>query len=257
MNISKNINWFNYIDHIFVINYINNNRYDAICKELLKVDIDIHKLSIDKFSFLFDIDYNILNNYINFENIVNDINIHINNISDFVIDYTKIYLKLGLNLYKILKISKFMNYERILILEDDAIFLKNYKYFNEALLNLNSLSFDMLLGQGYYGFNHNFNNAIKNKWQNEFFIRTDIDSIFTSYGAAFVLLTKEGINNIINIYESLGYPIMLDTIIGLTKYNLDILTVKKPLAIQDWYFEVGDDNTYKQINQYMDINEYK
>ena len=32
------INWYNYVDHIFCINYLPNNRYDSFSKKLSEID---------------------------------------------------------------------------------------------------------------------------------------------------------------------------------------------------------------------------
>lgn len=248
-------NFFNYVDHIYVINYIHNNKYDFICKQLKRVNLDVNNISTNKLSFVFDIKYNVLNDFIDYSYIASNINDKINENSIYDINFTESYLKLSLNIYKILKISKYMNYDKILILEDDAVFINDLNYLNNVLKTLNTLNFDLLLGQGYYGFNDMdvFKECVE---VNNYFIKL-INKKLTSYGAALTIISKSGVNKIIDIYETLKFPITLDVLNNLNNYNLNILSVKKPLVVQDWYDYVKNESEkLNKINKWMNINDY-
>ena len=256
---TNNFNLYNYVDHIFVINYINNNRYESLCNELLNVNIDVHKLPISKFTFINDYENTLLYNYINLNDIINNVHEQIQPISKYYFIVDKKYVKVGFNTYKILKIAEYMNYERILILEDDIKFLKDLKYLDDALSDLNNSynsSFDMMLGQGDYRFNDDIQNTFDIS-VNKYYIKMTQYTDISSYGGVFIILSKEGIKKIINVMESYKLPIVLDTIQLIKDNNLDILSVKKPLAIQDGYFYDNNEDLNKLINPYMNINEYK
>ena len=256
------INWFNYVDHIFCINYLPNNRYNSFINKLKNVDIDINEIPISKLTFLYDNNINLFNVKFNDNNdILNKISENINKLikNDLIYkyEYFKPTFKLSLNIYKMLKIAEYFDYDRILYLEDDIAFINNKNYLINALNSLNELSFDILLGQGAYQFNeiNIFNNKDILSFENEYFLKFNNKAV-TTYGASLCILTKQGIRKLIKLYESLDYPIGLDMIFNINDFIFDIITVKKPLAIQDYYFNVSNDNL-KKINPFINIEEYK
>lgn len=256
------INWFNYVDHIFCINYLPNNRYNSFINKLKNVDIDINEIPISKLTFLYDNDINLFNFKFNDDNnIFNKISKNINNLIKEDLYYTYEYFnttfKLSLNIYKMLKIAEYFDYDRILYLEDDIAFINNKNYLIDALNSLNELNFDILLGQGAYQFNET--NILNNKdilsFENEYFLKFN-NKVITAYGASLCILTKQGIKKLIKLYEFLDYPICLDMIFNINDFPFDLITVKKPLAIQDYYFNVNNSNL-KKINSFINIEEYK
>lgn len=106
------LNW-NRFDHIFCIHFLPfKERMDRLKNELRRVDL----LDNDRFSFEFTVpsEYDkVIFNYTK--------NVGRNNL------LTVNQLNLVLGTYKILMQSKIMDYERILIIEDDIAFLKNKK----------------------------------------------------------------------------------------------------------------------------------
>lgn len=265
------INWYNYIDHIFCINYLPNNRYDSFSKKLSEIDIDINNIPSSKLTFIYDHDLNLLNsrlsNNINMNNLLNDINKLIINDFDYKYNYTKTTLKLSLNTYHILNIAKHFNYDRILYIEDDPVFLKDKNYLINALNRINTLDFDIFLGQGCYCFNENmFNedNTINGYYkdnilyEDEYFYKINED-VLSSYGSSICIITKSGINKLLQLDEYLNYPIAVESMFGIKNNNnikFNILTVKKPFAVQDYYLDV-EDYKLKQLNPFININEYK
>lgn len=101
------INWNKYFDHIFCITYLENNRYKKICEELDRVGI----LKSGIFEFYYDCDYK-------YKDIMHDALP-----ADWVDrDQSKI---LTIYHYKLWKIIGKLNFNRVLILEDDVAFLKD------------------------------------------------------------------------------------------------------------------------------------
>lgn len=120
------IDWNKYFDHIFCIHYISEDRIERhhqLINELKRVGIYDSGI----FSFIYD-ENSIITNEI-YENVRNN----------EYCSYDKYAKRVTINHYKAFNISKFCNYKKILILEDDICFLKDIQqieyYLNQASNN--------------------------------------------------------------------------------------------------------------------------
>ena len=116
---NNEINWTKYFDHIFCITYVNNGRYNSIIKELDRVGI----LTSGIFEFVYDVDHK-------YKDIMHNI------IPADWIDRKQSKI-LTIIHYKIWKICKELNFNRVLILEDDVAFLKDINKLKEYLETTN------------------------------------------------------------------------------------------------------------------------
>ena len=255
------IDFSKYVDHIFCINYLPNHKKDKISKTLNAIGINTNDSKL--FSFAYDIEHNI------FKDVYTDMleqsfKFYAENICYPGCKLTKennsYIFYVGLIVYKILKMSKYLNYERIIIFEDDILFLKDHNYLINAFDFLNTQIFDMCICQ----------TTFENCWTgdkkllikegecqdlgNDMFLKTN--EPLGVYGASFVILTKTGIDKIIKYFEEYNLIVALDSLDPIRdKMNLETIFALKPLCIQEHMLEwsIGVQRC-KNIN--MNINEY-
>lgn len=256
------INWHKYVDHIFCLEYLPDNRFNTISKTLFDIGINIYDTMF--FSFLFDYNHclfndqinNIINNSFNkYNNVKSNRTLRLNNNQHGYSFYV------GLMEYKALKISQYFNYERIIIFEDDIIFLKDIDYIINALDFLNTEEFDICLcqttfEQSFHGIKSYLVQYAKCiDLDNNMFLRTN--NILGVYGGSFIILTKRGINKLINYYESNDIIICLDMLDAIREdIKLDTLFALKPLCLQQHMLK-WNDKTLKDKNVNINnINEY-
>lgn len=232
------IDWTNYVDHIFCITYLPNGKLNKISNTLSNIGININDSKF--FSFLYDYEHCIFKDQYQimksmsfdtfnkkryFENSFLD-----NDKQDYV-------FYVGMNTYRILKISQYFNYDRIIIFEDDIIFLKDINYIINALDFVNKQNdFDLCLCQttyvdAYHGIKK-YLQVCANDLGNDFFMKTS--EPIGVYGGSFVILSKEGIDKIINYYEHYNMAVCIDSLDSLRdKIELRTLFALKPLCIQE------------------------
>lgn len=247
-------NWKTYLDHIFCMTYLPKNKYDKINTRLLNTGIDTK--DADFFSWYFDIDDYSINDSIqllkqNFINYFND-----NCDTDFRYDndnYKNKYTKLGINTYHILKIAQYFNYDRIGIVEDDAVFIKDNDYIKSIMETLSSQSFDMCQLQTTFDDCEAGNVEYLLTNNNAEIVNANIlRQIYPAgvYGGAFIILTKSGINKVIDLFETNKFVCPLDALELIKhKTNLDCLFLLKPLCIQTDFYKFTDEWLHtKNIN---------
>lgn len=250
------INWKKYVDHIYAINYLPNNRHELLCKRLLSIGININDRS------LFDFEYGIENK------------LFVKNIEEYATpdkmlyayNYSKYIFELGLNVYHILKIAQFKQYNRIIIFEDDICFHKDLNFIKNALNYISSINSDIVFcDTNFERFKCGAVDSLElvgliHKTDNDFFMHIkEYNDDVEIYGAAFMILSKDAINILIDLFEEYQLPIGLDMInmpYFRDKINtLNIYAAIKPLGVQEILFS-WDENTIKGKNRNININEY-
>ena len=115
------IDFSKYVDHIFCVHYLPNNRLENISKQFDYIGIDIHNNN------LFSFEYGIENQL--FADQIKDYCNKYNKLFKGAFNYQRYMFEVGLNIYHILKIAQYKKYKRIIIFEDDIKFLKDLDYF--------------------------------------------------------------------------------------------------------------------------------
>lgn len=255
------IDWKKYADYIFCLNYLPNNRKESISQKLTNLGIDINDNEF--FSFSYDIDHNI------FKDHYNDMMEKSFNIFNQNAYYTKSYLDkdkhdyifyLGSNIYHTLKIAQHLNYKRIILFEDDLLFLKDHNYIIKAMDFIKTQDFDICMCQT------NFMDAwagIKSEilindsgedLGNDMFMKVNVP--LGLYGGGFIILTKSGIDKIVKYFEENNMIVCLDVLDALRdKMNLETIFALKPLCIQEHMLEWPLERQHSQ-NINMNVNEY-
>lgn len=257
-----NIDWKKYINYAFCINYLQNNRIADISKTLQDIGIDIYDNRF--FSFIYDNEHKIFQEEENLmrqksykfyvDNAYWDGNSIIYNNRNY--DYL---FNIGLTTYKALKIAQYFKYKRIIIFEDDIIFLKDTEYIINALEFLNTQSFDICLCQttfcnASYGIKkHLIEDGVAIDLGNDMFLKTT--NPLGVYGGGCIILTNNGINKLVNFYELNEMIICID-VLDLLRHitGLETLFALKPLCIQN---RMIDDENIKAYNDNINIDEYK
>ena len=255
------IDWKKYADYIFCIHYLPNNRLEKISKTLTDIGIDINDNKF--FSFMYDIEHKMfLNEYNAMRNRSWDI---IEKECQWPHDYNQIndnhLFNLALMNYNILKIAQHFKYERIIIFEDDIIFLKDHNYIIKALDFVNTQDFDICSCEtSFQDCFHGISDYLINingceYLGNDMFLKTSNN--LGVYNASFLILTNKGINKIIDFFETNNVLICLDALEGLRhKLNLEFMFALKPLCIQEYMLDtVNHDNINKKdsnINRILD-----
>jgi len=234
------IDWKKYVDQIYCVTVADHNN-ENLRRELKRVDIldsGIYYETEAIKSFIFDI---LFNNFINhtpyasrnytFDNLISN--------------------------YYYMKHAQSHNYKRILIIEDDVVFLKNKEYiidildaynkinesnkiFTGNLMHFDKFNFDegLTYRNIYYYYDKRFSLNI-NKVSNDISILG---------GAAFNIYDKDAYNNIINLIDNHNY-FMIDTYRYLLKNisNLNIYYNDTNICIQH-------NDMYKSINWFYLYN---
>ena len=255
------IDWKQYVDYIFCLHYLPNNRLNEITKTLTNIGINVNDSKF--FSFAYDYEHCIFKNqYEEMNNMSSDF-IRLNSSwGDIVFDDNNNLghgFYIGLITYRILKIAQYFNYDRIIIFEDDIKFIKDTDYIVKAMNFIKEQNFDMCMCQtwfidAYHGIKSYLINAGCKDFGNDMFLK--VDKPMGIYGGGFIILTNKGINKIINYFESNNLTAALDDFDGLRdKMNLSTLFALKPLCVQGMMFNWSDEEIY-EYNANMNINEY-
>ena len=235
------INWKNYVDQIYVITHTKRINNEYFYNELKRVGIYDSNIM-----FIFE---NIQTPF--YKELFNII-VKNNNADKYVdqgynsddikrnTEYSKVFNSVIAHYY-CLKHAQQHEYSKILILEDDLLFLKDlnqietllnnaYNFYSEGFIYLGNLSF--IINDKYnttYQCTETFNDEI-----NRFYINTVYGG-----GAAFNIYDKKAYEYLINFYESYNYaPLDLYSIIyenALEENSIKILYSNTHIAIQyDW-----------------------
>ena len=256
---NNKIEWNKYVDHIFCLQYLSNNRLNEISNTLKSINVNIDDPKF--FSFVYDYEHCIFNNH--YQNMKEDSfdffnkNVYYSSAHLYNDKHNHIFY-LGLNTYRALKIAQYFKYDRIIIFEDDIKFLKDIDYIIKAMNFVKEQDFDICMCQ----------TAFNNAWHgikdyliesgckdlgNNMFLKTK--EPLGLFGGGFIILTNKGINKIINYYENNNLMVCIDVLDELRHLtNLETLFALKPLCVQDSYF---DDPNIKEVNDNINIEEYK
>ena len=250
------IDWKKYADYIFCIHYLPNNRLKDISKTLINIGIDINDSTY--FSFMYDIEHKMfLNEYnIIYQNSFS----YLNEITKLMYIYDQHLFYLGMITYKILKIAQYFKYERIIIFEDDLIFLKDLEYIKNTLNFVNTQNFDICsLQTTFLDCWHGLYEYIS---QLDYVTNLNNYTLFKTnsnlgvYSGGFLILTKNGINNIIDFFETNNVVICLDALEGRRHIlNYEYMFILKPLCLQKWMLEIPVDDLM-QFNANINLDEY-
>lgn len=250
------IDWKKYADYIFCINYLPNNRLTNISQTLTNIGIDINDNKF--FSFMYDVEHKLFMNEFNDikENTFKLLNLN----KRFNQNNTPYLFNVGMITYKILKIAQYFKYKKIIIFEDDIIFLKDKNYLKNALDFINNEDFDLCMCQT--TFLDNIHGNIEFYKHNKLFQYLGTDMFMKTstnigiYGGSFMILTDACINKLIDFFESYNVVTCLDNLDGLYHIlNLTRLFAIKPLCIQsDMLSWTLDKIKLNNIN--ININEY-
>jgi len=247
------IDWKKYADHIFCIHYLPNNRLEKISKTLTDIGIDINDNKF--FSFMYDIEHKIFQYERNF--MYQKSFYVISNYKKFNKFAKEPYLfDVGVTTYRILKIAQHFKYEKIILFEDDLIFLKDHNYIIKALDFVNTQEFDLCSCQTTYldksrgDKNIYIKNGFAEDVGNDMFIR--IKDNLGCYGGGFYILTKNAINIIVDFFEKNNVLTCIDNLEGLRHIvKMNILLALKPLCIQERMLN-WNEKTTENINIKLD-----
>ena len=218
------IDWHKYADYIFCLHYLENNRLNEISKTLTNININIFDTSF--FSFSYDIEHCIFKEqYQNMkETSFYFFNKHAQfDGSDLKNTVHNYIFYLGYNTYKTLKITQYFNYDRIIIFEDDIIFLKDTDYIIKAMDFIKEQDFDICMCQ----------TTFVDAWHGikSYLVNYKPNGLF---GGGFIILTNSGINKIVKYFEDNNLMVCIDALDTLRNVlNLNTLFALKPLCIQN------------------------
>lgn len=258
-----NINWEDYVDHIFCISYLPNNRLNYISNELTKLGININNPKF--FSFVYDYEHVILNDGYRILEGLSFRSFNKNVVWPFggtclYLDKHDYIFYLGLMTYRILKIAQYFKYKRIIIFEDDLVFLNDLEYIKNALDFIKSEQFDLCMCQTTFvqsfGGDKNKLNNVKytNSFDNDMFLRTN--KTIGVYGGGFDILTDKGINKIIKFFEENDIITCLDSLdTHRPLIQLDTIFALKPLCIQQHMLKWNEEEL-NENNVNINIEEY-
>jgi GR25 family glycosyltransferase involved in LPS biosynthesis len=166
---------------------------------------------------------------------------------------------LGFNTYRALKIAQYFNYDRIIIFEDDIKFLKDINYIIDAMNFVKTQDFDICMYQTtfmeeYHGIKSYLLDYVEDLG-NDMLIK--FNRPIGTYGGGFIILTRKGINKIVNYFEDNNLIVALDVLDTLIdKMKLEVLYALKPLCVQNIHFDVSKEELYER-NANINIEEYE
>ena len=253
------IEWNKYVDYIFCLQYLHNNRLNEITKTLTNLGINVYDSKF--FSFVYDFEHCIfMNQYQNMKeesfNFFNENKYYEGSHLD--INQHNYIFYLGFNTYRALKIAQYFNYDRIIIFEDDIKFLKDINYIIDAMNFVKTQDFDICMCQttfmeGWHGDKDSYIiHGYAEDIGSDMFVRTKFP--MGLFGGGFIIFTNKGINKIIKFYEDNNLMVCIDALDTLRdKMNLNTLYALKPLCIQENFF---NDPYIDRMNKYIDLNNY-
>ena len=256
------INWNEYTDYIFCLQYLQNNRLNKISKTLTDIGININDSKF--FSFIYDFEHCIFKEQ--YQKMKEEsFNFFNENVffkgSHLFLDKHNYIFYLGLNTYRTLKIAQYFNYERIILFEDDIIFLKDTNYIKNALDFVKLQDFDICMCQtsfiqAWHGIkSYLIEHGGCKDFGNDMFLSTQ--NPLGLYGGGFIILTNKGINKIVDYYENHNLMVCLDALDALRdKMQLSTLFALKPLCIQQNMINEWSEKQRKEENINMIIDEY-
>ena len=255
------IDFNKYVDYIYCLNYLPNGRTESLENKLLNVGIDP---SNNKFIYFFnDVEHIICSNEEQ-QLIYRTKSFFAYNLFTKIQIFdqeTKYEIIVGYNTYKVLKMAQYMGYERIMIFEDDIVFHKDHNFIIENLEIINNLDFDYCMLQTIF-LNCWFGDK---KCLLENGCSIESDNIFRInkytdlglYGGGAIILTKHGINKIIDFFETNNITVCIDALANKNSYNnFDIIFTPEPLIIQDKFF-TSELNKIPMLNKNLNIDNYE
>lgn len=255
------IEWNNYVDHIFCITYLPSGRLHKFKNVLTDINVNIKDNNF--FTFMYDYDHFLFKSYYD-EIVKKSLNFYNNNVyysgNRLNFENFEYTFYVAYNSYRALKIAQYFNYDRIIIFEDDLIFLKDINYIINALNFVNEQNdFDLCLCQTtfchcFHGIRKYLQN-VADDLGNDFFMKTSEPT--GVFGGGFIILTKNGIDKIIKFYEENDILVCLDSLENFknTKIKLTTLFALKPLCIQECMLNWTNEQI-EYYNKNMIIDEY-
>ena len=252
------IDFKKYADYIYCLNYLPNGRTKIMADRFNNIGIDINDSNF--FYFNNDVEHIICKTEENM--VMNRSMFHygfeIPTYPDQADSNTKYAITVGYNTYRVLKMAQYMGYERIMIFEDDIVFHKDHEFIKSNLDIINSTNFDYCMCQTTFwnGWNENVQDASDKEQLLNNGCTAITDNLFrinpwTSVGlycGAWIILTKYGIEKIINYFEENNIFLCIDMFAHKNEYlNFDIIFTPKPLGIQ---------LEYCKFNKNIIIDEY-
>ena len=246
------IDFHKYTDYIYCLNYLPNGRTSVISKKFNDIGINTNDSSF--FYFNNDIEHIIGKN--EFESFANNsivkywLNLQTELDNNFEEAFRYAFI-VGYNTYRVLKIAQYMGYERIMIFEDDIIFHKDHEFIKSNLDIINSTNFDYclcntLFTDKIYGnklfssYGGNKNELLKYSCtaESDNVFRINDNTGLRVSGGAWIILTKTGINKIINLFEENNFVICLDSLPYKNEiFNFDVLFTPEPLGLQEMHLQ--------------------
>ena len=201
------INFQDYgVEHIYCINYIKNNRKKQIEQEFDYIEINYLDNSL--FSWEFDYDDNVLNLKENYELEKKKNELCFQKFDYYPYDLKFETFKLSLRNYSIMKKSLDLGYKKIMIFEDDIVFLKNINkiktildnldYSNNLILLAPSAKFSYLLS---YKFHNQYKENVYNFY--EYYVTNKNLHYFDLYCAGCNIYDEEAMKAYIYIIENI------------------------------------------------------
>ena len=252
------IDFSKYVDYIFCVNYLPNNRLKTISEQISYLGININDSRL--FSFEFGIENKLFEE--NIEKYVKEFDIKF--VDSF--KYQRYMFEVGLNIYHILKIAQYKKYKRIIIFEDDIKVLKDLDYIEQALNYICNIDADYVhcdpnYSRMYRGIeSYLLNNNLIEPVDNPYFYKL----IYSYWGmcvydSGFMILSERSINRLIELFEKNQITCGLDMIYNVlfleNIMDLNIYSAIKPLAIQEKTLKYPKE-ILEGINVHMNIDEY-
>lgn len=235
------ISWNKYFDHIYCIHFLpkHEQRFKRIQNELKRIGI----LNTDIFSWKFTTDipfYSIIQKYSNHRH--NQVK---NEIGMFACAMAH---------YEIYKEAFYLNYNRILVLEEDVIFLKDINLIEKLLDHMpktDVILFDKFCFNKYIYINH-LQNAYYN--YNEYYKLFDKNCIAYCSGACYSL-NKLAYSTFIKQQEKCFYN--PDEIWNNYNDNVEANKLTKSFVIQNLCYQKQFKDSLHGENQFSNLNVYK
>ena len=241
MNDNIKIDWKKYVDQIYCITLTKRNN-ENLYKELKRVDILDSGIYYEKEFINSPLFKTLYNNFNNNEVIHRYYNYSFDNL---------------MSNYYYMKHAKSHDYKKILIIEDDVVFLKNKKYIIDILESYNNIeeSNTIFLGNLIHFDMYNFD-EIGWSYENIFYyydrmFRLNINKVEPNIsilgGAAFNMYDYDAYNNMINLIENYEF-------FSIDSYKFLLSALNLNMYYNDTNVCIQHDDIYKAINWFYLYN---
>lgn len=244
------------VEHIYCINYIKNNRKPIIQKEFDFIGINYNDSNI--FSWEYDYDDNVYDLRQKYE-IERDKNKYYQNKFEYYpYDLRFETFKLSLRNYSIMKKSLDLGYNKIMVFEDDIVFLKDINYIKHILDN-QDFNCDILLLGPSARFSRLFNDDIHDVYAEnvynfyDYYVTNRNTHYFDLYCAGCNIYSRDAMKAYIYIIENICC-MSPDLYFYYEQYhekNIKIHSTIYPICCQR--SDIGETQNFKTVN----INEYR